>query len=101
MPSFIIPPINADRQRCLKFAEPQLTQASLAPEILERHPELEGVAPPEVAGRVIVPPPRDPDLEAIVVVGDADAVADRLVAVGERERILFPIGEVDDRGAED
>ena len=67
---------------------PSLAVRLLAAQILERHPEQEGVAPPEVAGRVIVAPPGHAKLEAIVVIGDAEPVADRLVAVGERERVL-------------
>ena len=40
-----------------------------------------------------------PELQAIVVIADADAVADRLEAVGDGERILLPAGEVDRRRA--
>src|SRR6185295_17762618 len=40
-------------------------------------------------------------LDAIVVVEDAETVTDRLETVGERERVLPSIGEVDHGRAED
>src|SRR4051812_4601833 len=75
--------------------------APLAPEILERHPELESVAAAEIPGGVVIAPPGDPDFEAIVVIADADAMAHRFVAVGDRQRILATVGEIDDGRAED
>src|SRR3954466_7586817 len=74
---------------------------SLASQIAKRHPDEEGVAPAGVAARLIIAPPGETELDAIVVVGNAEPVADRIEAVGDRERVLATAGEVDHGGAED
>jgi len=54
-----------------------------------------------VAAALIIAPPGQAKLDAIVVIEDAEAVADRLEPVGDRQRILLPAGEVDHGRAED
>src|SRR4051794_18678954 len=74
---------------------------SLASQIAQRHPNEEGIAPARIAARFIVAPPGDPELDAIVIVEDSEPVPDRIEAVGDRQRILAPAGQVDHRRAED
>src|SRR4051794_38785583 len=99
-PSFIIPPVNAGHCHAAVMLNPSLA-AALASQIAQRHPDQEGVPAPRVAACFIVAPPGQAKLDAIVIVEDAEPVADRLEAVGERERILAAIGEIDHGGAED
>src|SRR4051794_24424216 len=52
------------------------------------------------ADLLIVAPPRQAKLQAIIFIFDAQAVPNRLKSVGERERVLALVGQVDDRGSE-
>ena len=78
-----------------------MLNTSLAAQVAERHPDEEGVAPLHVPGGLIVPPPRNANLEAIVVIQDADPVADRVEALRLAQRVLGAVGEVDHRRSED
>ena len=90
LPSFIIPPVKAGRYPAPNLLNRSLAASggSLASQIAERHPNEEAVAAAGVAAGLIVAPPGQAKLDAIVVVEDAEPVADRLEAVGERQRIL-------------
>src|SRR5687768_12191463 len=119
--SFIIPPMNAGLypaqlllNRSLaaspqmnvptrpKRASPPRSRAPpLASQILQRHPDQEGVSPAGVARGLVIPPPGHAELDTVVVVEDTEPVPDRLEAIRERERILVAIGEIDHGRAED
>ena len=87
---------------CMVLAEPQLSgrpqplsHQPLASQIPKRHPDEERVAAPGVAAGLIVAPPGQAKLDAIVVIEDAETMPDRAEAVGNGERIFLPAGEVD------
>src|SRR3546814_5579799 len=63
-------------------------------------PEEEIVAVPRVARLLIVPAPGQAELQAIVLIGDPKAMANGLIAVGNKNRVLLGIGEVKDRRPE-
>src|SRR5690606_6161337 len=63
-------------------------------------PEQESVAVPGVARLLIVPAPGQAELQAIVLIGDPKAMANGFIAVGNRNRVLLGIGEVNDRRPE-
>ena len=70
--------------------------AALAADSLQCQVEGEAVAGAEASDPLIIPPPGQPDLEAVVRILDADAVPHRFPAVADRERILALVAEVDD-----
>src|SRR6476646_3261420 len=55
----------------------------------------------ESTDALIVAPPRDAKLQAFILIFDAQPIADRLPAIGERQRVLSLVGEIDDACAED
>ena len=59
------------------------------------------LALPEGADLLIVAAPGEANLQAIVFILDAEAVAHRLLPVGKRQRVLALVGEVDDGSPED
>src|SRR3546814_1907061 len=54
----------------------------------------------EVPGGLIVAPPGHPDFYAVVVIGDAQPVPDRLETVDVGQGVFLLIGQIDDRRAE-
>ena len=76
-PSFIIPPVKAGLCPAPDLLNRSLAVLPLASQIAQRHPDQEGVPAPRVAAGFIVAPPGQAKLDAIVVVGDAEPVADR------------------------
>src|SRR3546814_8244335 len=68
--------------------------------IAKSQPEEESVAVPRVARLLIVPAPGQAELQAIVLIGDPKAMANGFIAVGNRNRVLLGIGEVNDRRPE-
>ncbi len=89
-PMFNVPSTLARRvaQRDAADAAPGPLNRRLAAEVLERDGEDIAVAGAEIAVRGVVAPPRNAEAEAFVLVLDADAVADRLIAAGRRRRLL-------------
>ena len=63
--------------------------AGLAAEPLQRQVKGEGAALAERADVLIVAAPGEAKLQAFVFIFDAEPVAHRLIAVGERERVLL------------
>src|SRR3954454_10361388 len=89
-PSLIIPPVKAGLCHALDLLNRSLaaSRCPLAPQIAQRHPDQEGVPAPRVSARLIVAPPGEAKLDAIVVVKDAEPVTHRLETVRDRERVL-------------
>src|SRR3546814_10257315 len=58
------------------------------------------VAAPRVAGVGIVAPPRQRDLQAVVVIGETEPVPNRLEPVGPAQRVVGLLRQVDDRRTE-
>src|SRR5579884_1192742 len=69
--------------------------AALAVKSLESQVNAEGAPFSESADLLIVPPPGKANLNAVVLVLDAEAVPHRLETVGEGQRVLVLVGEVD------
>src|SRR3546814_12660749 len=63
--------------------------------------EGEAVAAPRIAGVDIVAAPGQRDRQAIIVIGKAEPVANRLEPVAGAERVLLRARQVDDRRTED
>ena len=61
----------------------------LAPEVLQRQSQPKGIAPRHVADLRIVTPPGNAELQAFILIGDADAVADRVKPVGKAQQIVI------------
>lgn len=69
-------------------------------EVAQGEVKLEGVAALGVAGRHVVAPPGKRDLHAIVLVGRADASAQRLETIGYQRRVFILVGQVEHARAE-
>ncbi len=67
----------------------------LQTKVLEYQPELEGIAAPGVAGRLIVAPPGEAELQAIVLIGDAETVPHWFEAGERAGRVIAMAGQVD------
>src|SRR5262245_45944295 len=63
--------------------------AALAANSLQCQMNSDGVPSNEGADALIVPLPRKSNLQAIILILDAEAVPDRLPAVGERQRVFL------------
>src|SRR6185503_2364284 len=61
----------------------------------------EGAALPEGTEALIVAAPRNAKLQAVILIGDAQAVADPGEAVGDRKRVLVLAGQIDHSRPED
>ena len=70
-------------------------------QISQREADLERVAAPRVAGRLIIAPPCESEVEAVVGIGKAKPVPKHLIPVGLELRIFCRIGEVYDGRPED
>ena len=81
--------------------EPCPARRRLAAQILQRHPDQEGIAPDRVPGGLIVAAPRHAKLDTFVVVKNPKAMANRVQSIRDRKRVLAPVGEVDHRRSED
>src|SRR5437868_1861340 len=74
--------------------------AGLAAHTFQRQVNGEGAPLAEGPDALIVAAPGHAKLQAIILIFDADAVADRLPTVAQRKRVLGLVGEIDDAGAE-
>src|SRR5256885_1264659 len=74
--------------------------AGLAAHTLQRQVNGEGAPLAEGSDPLIVAAPGHAKLQAIVLIFDADPIANRLPTVGQRQRVLGLVGEIDDAGAE-
>src|ERR1051325_2790836 len=74
--------------------------AGLATEAVQSQMKSESTALSERPDMLIVGAPRQAKLQAFVLVGQAQAVANRGPAVGQRQRVLLLAGEVDDARSE-
>src|SRR5205809_6222336 len=79
---------------------PLRLNARLATKVLQGQSEEIAIPDTRVAGRNIVAPPRNPDLDAIIFVQKLKAMTHGLIAVGSRGGILALVGQVDDGGSE-
>src|SRR5690606_37938406 len=70
-------------------AERGRERRSLYANIAQSQPQLEAVALSRVAGGLIIAPPGQPQRQAVVLIGDAQTVADRLISIGRTERIFL------------
>ena len=75
--------------------------AALAIKSFQSQVKAEGAALAEGSDLLIVAPPREAKLKAIVLVLNAETVPHRLEPVGERQRIFVLVGQVDHGRAED
>ena len=61
----------------------------------------ESASLPEGADLLIIAPPGEANLQAVVLILNAEAVADGLPTIGKRQRVFVLVGKVDDGRAED
>src|SRR3546814_19533325 len=70
--------------------------SGLEPQVTERDAEGKAVAAPRVAGVAIVAAPGQRDRQAVVLIGDAEAVANRFPAVPAAQRVVPHARQIDD-----
>ena len=75
--------------------------AALAAYPLQSQVDRKSTSGSESADALGVPTPRDADLQTIVLILDSQPRSDGVETVGERQRVLLLVGEVDDRRSED